>query len=185
MRPVQRADKSALRVRLNAARRARAVDEIDAARRDVRTAVLDRADAAGWRCVGAYVPLPSEPGSTALLDALTGRGIRVLVPVLLPDRDLDWAEWDVAAQDAGPPQGVAAIASADAVLVPALAVARDGARLGRGGGSYDRALRRTTAGVPTAALLFAAEFVEAVPADEWDVPVTAVVTPDGWRDLPS
>ncbi len=182
---MQRADKSALRGRLNATRRARAVDEIAAARRAVCAAVLDRADAAGWRCVGGYVPLPSEPGSIELLDALSAQGVRVLVPVLLPDRDLDWAEWDVPAQAAASPLGVTAIASADAVLVPALAVARDGARLGRGGGSYDRALRRTAAGVPIAALLFAAEVVDALPTDEWDIPVTAVVTPDGWRDLPS
>jgi 5-formyltetrahydrofolate cyclo-ligase len=185
MGPVQHADKAALRGRLIAARRARHVDEIETARRAVCTAVLERADVSGWRCVGAYVPLPSEPGSTALLDALTARGIRVLVPVLRPDRDLDWAEWHVAGQHAGPPLGVAAIAGADAVLVPALAVAHDGARLGRGGGSYDRALHRTIAGVPTAALLFPGEFVDALPTDEWDLPVTAVVTPDGWRDIPS
>ena len=37
--------------------------------------------------------------------------------------------------------GVDAIATADVVLVPGLAVAADGMRLGRGGGSYDRALR--------------------------------------------
>jgi 5-formyltetrahydrofolate cyclo-ligase len=183
MGPVQRADKSVLRTQLGAARRARAADELDEARRGVRAAVLDRADVAGWSCVGAYVPLPTEPGSTALLDALTDRGMRVLVPVLLPDRDLDWAEWDAGAQRAGAALGVAAIAAADAILVPALAVARDGARLGRGGGSYDRALRRAAPGIPSAALLFAGEFVEALPTDEWDEPVTAVVTPDGWHDL--
>jgi 5-formyltetrahydrofolate cyclo-ligase len=181
---VQHADKSALREQLSTARRARDADELDQARRGVRAAVLDRADTAGWRCVGAYAPLRTEPGSTELLDALSDRGIRVLIPVLLPDRDLDWAEWDVATQRADGALGVAAIAAADAILVPALAVARDGARLGRGGGSYDRALRRAAPGVPSAALLFAGELVEALPTDEWDVRVSAVVTPEGWRDLP-
>ncbi len=144
---------------------------------------MERADAAGWRCVAAYDPLPSEPGSTALLNALAGRGIRVLVPVLLADRDLDWAEWDATGRQLRAPLGVEAIAAADAVLVPALAVARDGARLGRGGGSYDRALRRVARAVPIAALLFAGELVEELPTDEWDVPVSAAVTPAGWHDF--
>ncbi|MDT4959056.1 MAG: 5-formyltetrahydrofolate cyclo-ligase [Pseudonocardiales bacterium] len=147
-------------------------------------AVLERRAAAAWRCVGAYVPMRTEPGSTALLDGLTQAGVRVLVPVLLADRDLDWAEWDATSQRAGPPLGAAAIGRADAVLVPALAVARDGTRLGRGGGSYDRALRRTPAGIPVAALLFEGELVDELPSDDWDMPVNAVVSPTGWYELP-
>jgi len=156
---------------------------VESARRDVCAAVLGRCVEAGWRCVGAYVPLPTEPGSTALLDALSGHGVRVLVPVLLADRDLDWAEWDSTAHQAGAPLGVGSIGRADALLVPALAVAGDGTRLGRGGGSYDRALRRVPAGVPVAALLYDGELLQSLPSDDWDVPVTAVVTPAGWQDL--
>jgi 5-formyltetrahydrofolate cyclo-ligase len=107
----------------------------------------------------------------------------VLVPVLLADHDLDWAEWNPATAQAGAALGVNAISAADAVLVPALAVARDGTRLGRGGGSYDRALSRLPTGAMTAALLFDGELVDTLPTDDWDVPVTAVVTPDGWREL--
>lgn len=146
-------------------------------------AVLERSDASGWSCVAAFVPLRTEPASTVLLDALHDRGVRVLVPVVRDDRDLDWADWEVGSQCAGPPRGPDLITDADVLLVPALAVANDGTRLGRGGGSYDRALRRVPAGVPVAALLYESELVAALPKDEWDIPVTAVVTPSGWRDL--
>ena len=44
--------------------------------------------------------------------------------------------------------GVDSVAEADLVLVPALAVGADGTPLGRGGGSYDRALARVPAGAP-------------------------------------
>lgn len=145
----------------------------------MRAAVLDRVGAAGWTAVAAYLPLRTEPGSHELLDALVRRGIRVLVPVTLPDHDLDWVQLpgDV-------PLGRNAIAAADAVLVPALAVGADGTRLGRGGGSYDRALARVPAGVPIAALLYDGEVLVQVPGEAWDLPVTAVVTPSGgWRDL--
>lgn len=35
-----------------------------------------------------------EPGTRALLEALRGRGVRVLLPVLLADNDLDWADYE-------------------------------------------------------------------------------------------
>ena len=40
--------------------------------------------------VAAYVSIGSEPGTGALLDALRALGKRVILPVLLPDIDLDW-----------------------------------------------------------------------------------------------
>ncbi|HJQ43915.1 MAG TPA: 5-formyltetrahydrofolate cyclo-ligase, partial [Jatrophihabitantaceae bacterium] len=128
--------------------------------------------------VAAYEPMRTEPGSLELLAALRDAGATVLVPVVLPDRDLDWAPWSPDAL--GAPLGVDAIGRAALVLVPALAVAADGARLGRGGGSYDRALARCAGETLTAALLFDGELVDELPRDEWDVPVAAAVTPRGW-----
>ncbi|TDB95060.1 5-formyltetrahydrofolate cyclo-ligase, partial [Micromonospora fluostatini] len=80
-------------------------------------------------------------------------------------------------EPAGPRLGVTAIAGADLVVVPALAVDRRGLRLGRGGGSYDRALARVPATVPTVALLHDGELVGSLPAQPHDRPVRAVVTP--------
>ncbi|MBA2417221.1 MAG: 5-formyltetrahydrofolate cyclo-ligase [Geodermatophilaceae bacterium] len=178
-----------------------------AARRDIlarRAALTDLASpavalsdhVAAWTragsCVAAYVPVGSEPGSVALLDALTGRGCRVLLPIVSADV-LDWAAYDgVLApgpwglrQPAGPRLGVAALATADAVLVPALAADRRGTRLGRGAGFYDRSLRRVRPGTPLAALLHDGELVEQLlPAEPHDVPVTAAITPsDGVVEL--
>jgi len=76
-----------------------------------------------------------------------------------------------------PRRGVEAVARADAVLVPALAVDRAGNRLGRGGGSFDRALARVGPLVPLIALLYDDELVDRLPAEPHDVPVRAVVRP--------
>jgi 5-formyltetrahydrofolate cyclo-ligase len=173
---VQHEGKAALRRSLGAARRARPPAEIAAARAAVAAAVL--AHSRAWTCAAAYVPLPSEPGSPELLDALTSAGVRVLVPILRSDRDLDWIAWP-----GGSPLGLDGLVAADAVLVPALAVSVAGIRLGRGGGSYDRALPRRRPGVPVIALLYDGELVPELPHEPWDVPVTAVVTPDGWTAL--
>jgi 5-formyltetrahydrofolate cyclo-ligase len=179
------ADKADLRDEFGQRRRGLTQPEIEAARTRVRDAVLARAADARWSCVAAYVPLRTEPGSTQLLDALVAAGVRVLIPLVLDDRDLDWTPWPsgVTGEESAP-LGVAAIAEADVVLVPALAVAHDGTRLGRGGGSYDRSLARVTGELPIVALLYTEEFVHELPSEPWDIPVTAVVTPDGWTELP-
>lgn len=174
-----RAEKWELREWLLAGRRARSPEEIDEARTAIRTHVLERLGEVS--CVAAYEPLRTEPGSVALLRELHDRGARVLVPLTLPDHDLEWTRWYP--DGAGAALGREAVGEADAVLVPALAVAADGTRLGRGGGSYDRALNRRRPDALVAALLFADEVLPAVPRDEWDVPVAWAVTPHGWVSL--
>src|SRR4051794_33441729 len=82
--------------------------------------------------VAAYVAVGPEPGTAPLLDALLARGTRVVLPVLLPDGDLDWAAYtgDTGLAPArfgllepvGPLLGPESIATADAVLLPGLAV---------------------------------------------------------------
>ena len=80
-------------------------------------------------------------------------------------------------QPSEPRRGSGAVARADAVLVPALAVDRAGNRLGRGGGSFDRALARVGPLIPLIALLYDDELVEQVPTAPHDIPVRAAVTP--------
>lgn len=174
-------DKAAARASFAAARRARTADEVAAARAAIARHVLARSAAGRWRRVAAYEPLRGEPGSVELLDGLAAHGVEVLVPVTLADRDLDWRP--AGSDPAEPTLGVGAIAGVDCVLAPALAVAADGTRLGRGGGSYDRALARVPASTIVAALLYDDELVDALPRDSWDIAVDAVVTPSGWQDL--
>ncbi len=119
--------------------------------------------------VAAYEPLRTEPGSVELLAGLAAAGHRVLVPVLLPDRDLAWVTW--------PDRAAAGIEEAGLLFVPALAVDARGARLGRGGGSYDRVLARVGAPVAVIALVFDDEVLPSVPCDPWDRPVTGALTP--------
>ncbi|MEV4118066.1 5-formyltetrahydrofolate cyclo-ligase [Micromonospora sp. NPDC049645] len=149
------------------------------------------------RRMTAYVPVGSEPGGHDLPEVLRAAlpyDAELLLPVLLADLDLDWAAYTgpaalIAAgrgirEPAGARLGVAAVAQAELVVVPALAVDRLGRRLGRGGGSYDRALARVPEATLTVALLHDGELVEALPAEPHDRRVRAVVTPaDGMRTL--
>jgi 5-formyltetrahydrofolate cyclo-ligase len=141
----------------------------------------------GPETIAAYVPIGAEPGGPALPSVLA-RVARVLLPVLLPSGDLDWAPYAgslVAGprgllEPPGPPQGLDAVRSADLILVPALAVDRQGMRMGRGGGSYDRALARAGSTPLTVALLHEGELVDSVPSETHDRPVHGVLTPAGF-----
>ncbi|MFI0262945.1 5-formyltetrahydrofolate cyclo-ligase [Streptomyces sp. NPDC017056] len=146
----------------------------------------------GAGTVAAYVSVGREPSTHALLDQLHAAGVRVLLPVLLPDNDLDWAAYGGAEslvragrgllEPAGPRLGPQAVTGAGAVLLPGLAVDRRGMRLGRGGGSYDRVLERLEkAGVRPArvVLLYDTEVLAEVPAEAHDRPVDVAVTPGG------
>jgi 5-formyltetrahydrofolate cyclo-ligase len=143
--------------------------------------------------VAAYVSVSSEPGTGPLLDLLRQSGKRVILPLLQADNDLDWAVYDGPRslhtarrgllEPAGPMLGPEAVATADVVLVPGLAVGRDGTRLGRGGGSYDRALGRVPVGTFVCVLLNSEEVLDVVPRDTHDRPVGAVATELGITPL--
>jgi len=170
-----------------AARKARPVAERGALARALAETVLATPEVQRAATVAAYVGVGSEPGTGPLRQALREAGKRVLLPVLRPDRDLDWATYagERALGEAprglleptGPRLGVDAVATADVVLVPGLAVAFDGLRLGRGGGSYDRALRRVPVGTPVWVLLHEDEVGRDVPRAAHDLPVTGAATP--------
>ena len=191
------AAKARLRPPLIAARRARN----QAQRAAARDAVAARLTAklSGAAAVAGYLPLPTEPFTARVLDALVAAGTRVIVPVVMAAAPLDWCEYPAPLragafgieEPVGARLGAAAISEVDAVLVPALAVGRDGHRLGRGGGHYDRTLALladlSAAGLPERiAVVFDDEVLDSVPFDGLDQRVSAVVTPgDGPRQLGS
>ena len=182
-------DKAGLRAALLAARRALPASARADAASLITAAVLTLPEVSTARTVAVYVSIGSEPPTAELLDVLRSRDVRVLVPVLRDDLDLDWAIYENRDQMSPGPRGmwtpegdllgVEAVAEADVVLVPALAVGADGTRLGRGGGSYDRALARVPAGQPVIALLYDGELLPDVPTAPHDRRVTAVITPSG------
>ncbi|WGY02904.1 5-formyltetrahydrofolate cyclo-ligase [Nocardioides sp. QY071] len=187
--PLQGAAKVAARDQLLTARRRRSLTEVGAAARAIADHLLAAPEVRRAATVAAYVSVGTEPGTTALLDLLVDAGKRVVLPVLMADNDLDWAAYHGPTslaparrgllEPVGTPLGVEAVATADVVLVPGLAVSRDGMRLGRGGGSYDRALSRVPVGTFTCVLLYDDEVLLDVPAEPHDRPVSAAATPGG------
>ena len=183
--------KDALREGLLFRRRARPTAERAAAADAVAAALLE--GLRGVRTLAAFVPDPSEPGHGRLPDAYTELGARVLLPVIPSQgRVLDWGVYTGELErgrfglshPVGPRLGATAIETADAVVVPALAVDRFGIRLGRGGGYYDRALVHARPDAVLVTVVFDDERVDELPREVHDRPVGAVVTPSGgWEEL--
>mgnify|MGYP001946805532 CR=1 FL=1 len=182
-------DKRWLRARLLAARRDRDRQGREEAGSALRDSLLELPWLAMAGTVACYYSVGGEPDTHKLVMALWKRGTHVLLPVFLPDGNLDWAAFDgpddLAPSDRGLLEPVGrrhgrdAPARVDAILCPALAVDRRGTRLGRGAGCYDRALARKGPHTPAIALVYDDEFVEELPAQPHDVPVDAVATPGG------
>ena len=185
----EKSAKAALRAQLLAARRGVSA-AVHAAEARALAGHLDR-----WSLtaatVCAFVPVGTEPGSTAMLDVLRARGVRVLLPVVhttgadepLP---LRWGEYRPGGllsgrfgllEPAAPTLPPSALAEAAVVLVPALAVDRAGVRLGRGAGYYDRSLPLRDADALLVTVVRDAELVAELPAEPHDIAMTHALTP--------
>jgi 5-formyltetrahydrofolate cyclo-ligase len=147
---------------------------------------------ASARTVCVYASFGTEPDTGKLIEALVDRGVTLLLPVLMPDRDLDWADYDPAGgltagllglrEPTGARRGPDAVREADVVIAPALAISATGRRLGRGGGSYDRALARLGDLVRrpwVCALLYDHEVGVPIPVEPHDRSVDAACSASG------
>jgi 5-formyltetrahydrofolate cyclo-ligase len=187
-------DKMNLRRELNAARGSLSPEQLRANAIKVRETLLEQPWVQMAGLVACYWSAGSEPETHGLVFALWKHGATVILPVLQKDNDLDWAVYD--GPDTLAPgrhgimepvdtrRGVDAVRTAALVIVPALAVdRRTGVRLGRGGGSYDRALARVGPNVPTVALLHDGELIDDVPSEPHDRQVRYAMTPSGLTSL--
>lgn len=124
--------------------------------------------------VAAYVSFGTEPSTIDLIALLQARGLKLIVPAVLDDRQLDW----VCASD-GSLLGITEIRTAAFVIAPALGCDQRGTRLGRGGGSYDRALSHVGAFTHVCALVYEDEIVDDLPCEPHDRRVSMAATPSG------
>ena len=137
-----------------------------------------------------FVPTPLEPDLSLALGVFP----RVLLPILVdeagaPLGEPRWGLWEAGqalvtpgrppAQPSGPALGADTLKKADLILVPALAASPDGARLGQGGGWYDRTLPHRTPSTPVVAVVFDDEVLApgTIPREVHDVPIDAIMTP--------
>jgi 5-formyltetrahydrofolate cyclo-ligase len=148
-----------------------------------RLSVLPAVTAA--RSIALFFPIEgkNEVDLLPLHEALSARGVSVAYPSIDPDTgemtfrvptSLDLLE-ERGKGFREPPYECEALHAPDVIVVPALAVAPTGHRLGYGAGYYDRALA-VAAGSFTVAVVYDYQLLVELPVLPHDVPVAHVVT---------
>lgn len=131
-----------------------------------------------------YASLPEEVQTRAIIVKALAEGKRVLLPRLegirLQPKEIHDMTRDLVSGRFGilePKRNFPSIPlrEIDCVIVPGVAFDRKGNRLGRGGGYYDRFLKRLPRKTPSLGLAFRLQTVSALPTSSRDVPVTALI----------
>ena len=155
------------------------------ARRCAETDAWGRADT-----VLGFLSMPHELDTAALLSAARAGGRQVAVPLIAGDdirflllaRDpaaLPRDRWGIPVPDPAWTELEPARAGRILVAAPGLAFDRQGNRLGRGKGYYDRFLiraRRESSSITVLGICLSEQLVEAVPREDHDQPLDGLVT---------
>ena len=183
--------KKEMRRRMLTARRQLSAAERDQYSGQIVQRLTARTEYQKAACVFCYAAMTDEvqtqailkqmltDGKTGCLPLITGKG--VMEAVELPSMDaLVTGEYGILT--VRPEQRhLVDPARIDCVLVPGAAFARDGARLGMGGGYYDRFLPRAVR-AQRLALAFSCQLTENIPMQERDCRVDAILTENEWID---
>jgi len=164
-------------------------------RSGARVAELLRAmpEFVGAATVLTFATLPGEVPTRPIARLAREVGARLVYPRCLP-HGTELSLHRVDSEDDLAPSGrygilepdgtcpTVAVADIDFAFVPGVAWDRNGRRLGRGAGYYDRLLGDPEWRGFRCGLFFAAQEFPDLPADPWDVPLDAVVTErELWR----
>lgn len=132
--------------------------------------------------VFVYVSQANEVDTHELIQLWLGSGIRVAVPYIHDSGQIQARMIGCFSELVVGAFGILTAKAApiyqgpiDVCIVPAVALSKTGARLGRGGGYYDRFLATDRVRVAIG-LCFDRQFVEHLPVTELDRPVDIVVT---------
>jgi 5-formyltetrahydrofolate cyclo-ligase len=178
------AAKAALRARLLARRSALGADERARASLLICERVGALPEVVAARAVAGFAAFGSEVDVDPLLAELRARSVQVHLPWVDGERLRLAAVADPSAELALGWRGVreprdhrpVPLALLDAVIVPALAFDARGARLGYGGGHFDRLLGELQPAAVAIGVAFDPQIVDALPTDAHDRPVDVVVT---------
>ncbi|MDD9842879.1 MAG: 5-formyltetrahydrofolate cyclo-ligase [Thaumarchaeota archaeon] len=177
-----REKKSSLRATLLARRDALSHDMATICEERVRRRLSRLGAYSGARTVALYCSEGSEVPTQSIVLAALSEGRRVCLPRVRGET-IEFAAVsgpgdlvDGAAGIREPSPRCEACDGADVAVVPAVGVTREGARLGRGGGHYDRFLAGF--GGVSVALAFSVQVVRSVPEEAHDRRVDWVITED-------
>lgn len=183
--PYHPTSKADLRTRIRNQRRALSPAAKDFLDQQLVAHLLKLIDA--YSTIAAYVPLPDEPGGDYLVAQLHEKIPHLWLPVCGADFSLAFGRYEGPESLHLGPYGLleptatldsSLLEQLDAIIIPALAIAPTGARLGQGAGFYDRALASYSK--PIIGVVYSFE-LQQFNHEPHDVKCTAIVTEKGTR----
>lgn len=135
-------------------------------------------------CVAGYMADDGELNITPILLWLQTLGCRLALPCIEDDGSLIFKEWDgtsLVTGRYGIKEAEGDPCEPDLILVPLLACDNHGARLGRGGGYYDRWLGSRGANVYRLGVAFSFQCVDTVPIEAHDQRLDGILSATGYR----
>lgn len=145
--------------------------------------------------IGVSLNFDGELNLTPIIEQLNQLGHRLYLPCLQPDYHLLFAHWRPHMPMKRNRYGVAepthqqrdAVDVLDVLLLPLVAVDRQGNRMGMGAGYYDRTLGSVSTRPYLIGVAHQLQLQEqTLPVQPWDVPLDALVTEEErivWRDV--
>jgi 5-formyltetrahydrofolate cyclo-ligase len=176
--------KQALRQTIRERRRQQSPHE--EADRNIQEHALSWLNAVSPSTIGCYCSVAGEAATDQILRESHAQGLTVVVPRYQSDKaGYEWVRWTPStAMQAGrwdiPEPAIADRINPqqlEAALIPAMAMDRQGHRLGHGGGYFDRLLAALNC--PTAALVYEWQLLDEIPEEPHDRRVDAVITERG------
>ena len=135
--------------------------------------------------VSGFFPIRSEIDARPLMEIVRQRGARLCLPVVLDKTTIVFRELVRGAElvptgfgTSGPGEDAPAL-DPQLLIMPLSVFDRTGGRIGYGAGHYDRAIARLLAKGMTPrleGLAFSCQEVEAVPVEDHDQPLNAIIT---------
>lgn len=134
--------------------------------------------------IALYLPADGEIETGELIVKAREAGLNLYLPVVGSDDVMHFALWEANAllekncygiPQPGPQYSQRPANKLDIIIMPLVGWSHSGARLGMGGGFYDRALAGA-AGPVRVGLGFECQQAEVLPIEPWDIPMDFVVT---------
>ena len=179
-------EKAGLRAKMRAVRDAIPPEARQAASQAIAARALELPELADAKAVLLYGATPEEADPALLEAGLRARGARIAYPRVAGPHalSLHWitdpahlVRGAFGIREPTPDAAYARLEEIEAIVVPGVAFALTGYRLGFGGGYYDALLARCDADAPTIGLAFDEQIVDGLPFESHDRPVGLIVTP--------
>lgn len=139
------------------------------------------------KTIMSFISFSDEVHTHEIIKEAIHQGKTVVVPVPFPETKemkvshiLDFSELEIGHYNILSPKKeflrFVEPRTIDLILVPGVVFARNGYRIGYGGGYYDRFFSKLEKNLPKIGLSYDLQIVDEVPTDEFDIPIDFIIT---------